>query len=254
MNGSLRDLNSDLAPASNGGAALKVAIVDDDPLFREALRLNLEDEGYRVAEFADGSAVVNYAALDKDFDLILLDWKMPAMDGIEVLRVLRGRGVKTPVIFLTLLSDEVYEEAALAGGAVDFVDKSRSFSILLRRIEVIRLGVKKPDLPVDAVSDIGALSLKLATKRAEWRGRAVELTVREFDIVAALAARAGVDMKYRDIYDTVHGHGFHAGDGEEGLRATVRAIIKRIRGKFRAVDPDFDHIETFAGFGYRWRP
>ena len=64
MNGSLRDLNSDLAAAPNGGAALKVAIVDDDPLFREALRLNLEDEGYRVAEFADGSAIVIHAGPD----------------------------------------------------------------------------------------------------------------------------------------------------------------------------------------------
>lgn len=240
-------------PLEPGGLLLTVAIVDDDPLFREALRLNLEDVGHGVREFADGAAAVADPRAMDGIDMILLDWRMPGLNGIDVLKTLRARGIEAPVIFLTVLTDEAYEEAALAGGAVDFMDKSRSFSILHRRMEVIARGVKRGDPEAPTIIERGPLVLRMATKRAAWRGAAVELTVREFDIVAALAMRAGEDVAFRQIYDAVHGHGFLAGDGDEGLRATVRAIIKRLRTKFKAVDPDFDAIETFPGFGYRWR-
>jgi two-component system response regulator ChvI len=67
-----------------------------------------------------------------------------------------------------------------------------------------------------------------------------------------LAERAGQDVGYREIYDLVHGKNFIAGHGSEGYRANVRTFIKRIRKKLRDVDPGFDHIENYAGFGYRW--
>ena len=67
------------------------------------------------------------------------------------------------------------------------------------------------------------------------------------------AGRAGRDVSYREIYDLVRGEGFRAGSGEQGYRANVRALIKRIRQKFRDVDPTFDLIENYPGFGYRWR-
>lgn len=240
-------------PEAVASVRLVVAVVDDDALFREALRLNLEDVGHVVREFPDGTTVLaDMQALD-GVDLILLDWRMPGMNGIDVLRAVRAHGVNVPVIFLTVLTDEAYEEAALSGGAVDFIDKSRSFAILHRRMEVIARGVKRPDPDAPTSIERGPLLLRLATKRAEWRGTVVELTVREFEIVAALAMRAGEDLSFRQIYDAVHGHGFLAGDGDDGLRATVRAIIKRLRTKFKTLDPAFDSIETFPGFGYRWR-
>jgi two-component system response regulator ChvI len=157
-----------------------------------------------------------------------------------------------------VLSDEIYEEAALEGGAVDFVEKSRSFSIVLKRIALIESGAKTQGSLVGAEPEpetrqIGDLILWPQSKRAVWRDKTVELTVREFDIVAMMVDRRGHNVTYRDIYDSVHGKGFLAGDGNEGLRNTVRAIIKRIRQKFRAVDADFEVIENYPGFGYRWR-
>ena len=104
---------------------IRIAILDDDDLFRESLGLNLIDEGYEVASFADGPAALAYFAAGGHADVILLDWRMPGMNGLEVLRALRRSGNTTPVIFLTMLSDDIYEEAALEGGAVDFIDKSR---------------------------------------------------------------------------------------------------------------------------------
>ncbi len=234
-----------------------VVVVDDDDPFRESLRLNLEDEGYQVTAFANGEHALDFFFTGGDADVLLLDWKMPGIDGLEVLRRIRASSIAVPVIFLTVLSDEFYEEAALAGGAVDFIEKSRSFQILLRRIGLIGdvKGVADGVANVDGadVTRIGKLQLRPHIKRAHWNGIEVELTAREYDIVDLLSTRAGRDVTYRDIYDTVHGKGFVAGYGTEGYRANVRTFIKRIRRKFKDIDDDFSAIENFPGFGYRWR-
>src|SRR5215472_13462366 len=119
---------------------IRMLLVDDDDEFRESLSLNLADEGFVVTTFANGPSALEHVAAGESADVILLDWRMPGMNGLEVLRELRQRGVATPVIFLTVLSDDIYEEAALAGGAVDFIDKSRRLSVLVRRIELIAEG------------------------------------------------------------------------------------------------------------------
>src|SRR5271154_6334803 len=98
----------------------RIVLVDDEDDFRESLGLNLEDEGFGVTSFAGGAAALEHFAAGEPADLILLDWRMPGMNGLEVLRELRRRGTELPVIFLTALSDDIYEEAALEGGAVDF--------------------------------------------------------------------------------------------------------------------------------------
>lgn len=232
-----------------------IAIVDDDDLFRESLTGNLENEGFAVTCYTRGGEILAAYEAGIATDLILLDWKMPEMNGIEVLRQLRARSIATPVIFLTVLSDQIYEEAALLGGAIDFVEKSRSFAILRKRIDLALVGahgtgaVQAPR----GLIDVGPLQLDTAGKLAQWKGKPVTLTVGEFDIVEALASRAGDNVSYRDIYDVVRGQGFAAGFGEDGYRQNVRTFIKRIRGKFRDLDPDFEAIENYPGFGYRWQ-
>jgi two-component system response regulator ChvI len=235
-----------------------VVVVDDDDLFRESLRLNLADEGFEVTDFSGGQKALDYFLTGGHADVLLLDWKMPGLDGLEVLRRLRATAVAVPVIFLTVLSDQIYEEAALAGGAVDFIEKSRSFTILLRRMGLITGGAKagesaEPQPENGEIVRYGSLQLRPDCKRAHWKGVQVDLTRREFDIVQLLAETAGRDVTYREIYNTVHGEGFHAGYGAEGFRANVRTFIKRIRRKFRDTDEEFAAIENFPGFGYRWR-
>ena len=92
-----------------------------------------------------------------------------------------------------------------------------------------------------------------AAGRATWRKKEIDLTVTEFQMVCTLAERAGKNVRYRELYDLVHGKGFIAGDGGEGYRANMRTFMKRIRQKFRAADERFDQIENYPGFGYRWR-
>ncbi len=230
----------------------RIAIVDDDALFAESVTRNLSDAGYATVSFADGASALNALEHNHDIDMVLLDWKMPNMTGIELLQHLRQRGIEIPVIFLTVLSDQVYEEAGLLGGAVDFIEKSRNFSILLRRIELILGGAKGSDSKKVGVVTRGRLTLDHDSKRATWNGVQLGLTLTEFRIVVLLADNAGRDISYREIYDIVHGEGFLAGDGDIGFRTNVRAFIKRIRQKFRDADDSFSAIHNYPSFGYRW--
>src|SRR5215469_15992186 len=230
-------------------------LVDDDDLFRESLGLNLIDEGYEVTSLGNGRDALAYLEGGGAADVVLLDWRMPNLTGLEVLRRLRHAGITVPVIFLTALSDDIYEEAALEGGAVDFIDKSRRLPILLKRLQLIAEGGRPAGEPEPVRSQAlrqGRLILRFDTSRAVWAGQTVDLTLTEFRILTLLAEKAGQDVGYREIYDLVHGKNFIAGQGSEGYRANVRTFIKRIRKKFRDVDSDFDHIENYAGFGYRW--
>jgi two-component system, OmpR family, response regulator ChvI len=227
-------------------------LVDDDDLFRESLGLNLIDEGYVVTSLAGGREALAYFDRGGGADVMLLDWRMPDLTGLDVLRRMRAAGITIPVIFLTALSDDIYEEAALEGGAVDFIDKSRRLPILLKRLQLIAEGGRPPAEPSAPALRLDRLVLRFDTHRALWAGETVDLTLTEFKILALLAENAGEDVGYREIYDLVHGKDFVAGHGAEGYRANVRTFIKRIRKKFRDVDPGFDHIENYAGFGYRW--
>jgi len=236
-------------------AQTRLLLVDDDDFFRESLGLNLIDEGFAVTSFSNGADTLKFFEAGGEADVLLLDWRMPGMDGLEVLRQLRRRGLQTPVIFLTVLSDDIYEEAALEGGAVDFIDKSKRLSILLKRVNLIaegRRAAQDSNGGVQGALEFGSLTLRTDTSRAYWKSQELELTLTEFNIVVLMATRAGQDVPYRDIYDLVHGKDFIAGYGAEGYRANVRTFIKRIRKKFRDLDPDFDGIGNYAGFGYRW--
>jgi len=232
----------------------RLILVDDDELLREVLAGNLTQAGFDVTLFSDPLAALE-SIPGHDADLLILDWKMPGMSGLELLQALRGRGVLTRALFFTSHNDTIYEEAALALGASDFIDKTRSFAILQRRIEMIlgssaeELGVGDTETGRDVMA--GFLTLNAANHGASWRERTVELTFGEYRVVELLAT-SGRDLSYREIYDALRGENFIAGEGPDGYRANVRALIKRIREKFLAVDPDFAAIANYPGFGYRW--
>ena len=232
----------------------RILLVDDDDLFRESLNRNLSDAGFATQCCSDGTRALEELGSAELPDTILLDWKMPHMNGIDVLRELRRRNINVPVVFLTVLSDQFYEEAGLVEGAVDFVEKSRGFSILLRRLELILRGNKGPNAAgaQKPLLELGHLRLDRESKRAVWKENSVPFTVTEFQMVDCLVSKAGCDVSYRELYDMVHGEGFAAGAGEIGYRTNVRAFIKRIRQKFKDADAEFSQIENYPGFGYRW--
>jgi two-component system response regulator ChvI len=139
-------------------------------------------------------------------------------------------------------------------GAVDFIAKSRDRQVLVRRLRrVVELTKPKikTDLPFKERLACGKLLLE--SSRAYWNQVDVDLTLGEYNIVHLLASKPGNFVTYRAVYDRLRHEGFIAGCGVDGYRANVRSIIKRIRNKFRALDPSFDKIENYTGFGYCWR-
>jgi two-component system response regulator ChvI len=232
---------------------IDVVLIDDNREFVEALAENLGDAGMAVRWFTDGECGLVHLKGGAACDVILLDWHMPRLSGATFLARLRELGNTTPVIVLTGNDSEAVEDVALGYGAIDFIDKSRRASILLKRLHLIVRGVKSDATPPgNREVLIGALTLRSRSRRVAWKGREVGLTFTEFRIVELLTTPVGTDRTYREIYDVVHGEGFVAGDGDGGYRVNVRSLIKRIRQKFRAVDPHFSAIENYPGNGYRW--
>lgn len=235
---------------------IRLIVIDDDDDFREATAGELEDMGFAVTSFDSGTALL--AAIEQKgwelpADVIVLDWNMPDMTGIDLVPRLQRQGIRLPIVFLTGRSTPNLENAALDHGALDFVDKARGISILAKRLRLIVESSKRPpELAVEDILDHGELQLRPRVSRAFWKGIDVNLTVTEFNVVRLLATNAGSHVSYRAMYDCMHHVGFIAGSGEHGYRTNVRSTIKRIRNKFRTIDAGFSSIENYPSFGYRW--
>src|SRR4029453_12685928 len=229
---------------------LRIILVEDDKQYALTLVAKLTEGGFSVRHFADGSSLL--AALDQTLHahVIVLAWLLPKMSGTHLLETIRRRGVKLPVVFLTgnrPIQDEI---DALEGGATDFIAKSRGVEILVRRLRNVA------NLVTEAGADgmaPGRLTLRHHVSRALWDGVDVGLSLGEYKIAELLALNAGDYVPYRAIYDALRGPGFVSGCGVEGYRVNIRSGIKRLRNKFRAVDPNFSAIESYMSFGYRWR-
>jgi two-component system response regulator ChvI len=187
-------------------------------------------------------------------DVIVLDWRLPTISGIDLLPELGQRGVTLPVVFLASHADPAYERLAFERGALDFIDKTRGVEILAKRL---RLAAKsgKPAATPEAEKPIvcGKLVLSPSANTAYWNKVDVGLTVSEYDIVHFLASNVGNYETYRAIYDLQYFEGFVAGQGTQRYQTNVLSSIRRIRRKFCEVDPSFSEIQNSTTLAYRWR-
>ena len=241
-------------PDGEPARRIRVAFVEDDEDYRESVSGELGDHGFDVTGFADGAALMSWLGNGADPEIIILDWSLPSVSGIDLLPRLRRNGIALPVVFLTGRSQPAYEKLAFDRGALDFVDKARGVPILAHRLRLIAEAAKKPTEDPEPADNVhcGRLMLKPRVSRAFWDDVDVGLTLTEFKIVHLLAASVGSYVTYRSVYDCMHYVGFIAGSGENGYRTNVRSCIKRIRNKFRAIDPEFSEIDNYQSFGYRW--
>jgi two-component system response regulator ChvI len=233
----------------------QVALVDDDDLYREAVTADLVDRGFAVSGFADGRSLLEALHDGLGAQLVLLDWSLSEGSGLDVLDALRERAIDVPVVFLTGTSLPERELHAFDRGAVDFIDKLRGIDVLARRVRVIVEGGRRPAAgAIPKPLRHGNLTLLPATARARWNLQDVGLTITEYKIVAFLVSQEGNAASYRKIYDVAHYSGFAAGAGEHGFQVNVRALMKRIRGKFLHIDPAFSQIVNWPNVGYSWTP
>jgi two-component system, OmpR family, response regulator ChvI len=233
-------------------APIRVLLVEDDEDYREIVGSELSWRGFAVRSFADGASLLGSLDTVTDADIIVLDWRLPNISGIDLLPQLRQRGVNLPVVFLTSHPQIDNENEAFARGAIDFIDKMRGVEILARRLRLVAgkpAATPYPEKPIVC----GKLVLSPSAGRACWNEVDVGLTVGEYDIVHFLASNVGNYETYRAIYDLQYYEGFVAGQGAQGYRTNVRSSIKRIRRKFCEVDSTFSEIQNSPSRGYRWR-
>ena len=225
-----------------------IALVDDDRNILTSISMALENEGFKVQTYIDAeSALIGISRNPPD--LAVIDIKMPRMDGEELLKRLRKK-TTIPILFLTSKDEEVDELLGLKLGADDFIKKSGGFSIKIL-IERIRVQLRKKATNVDETKNLikhGKLKLDPSQLECEWDGKTLpeKLTTTEFLIVKELAKRPGIIKERAQLMDIAYREDTDIED------RTIDSHVKRIRKKFKKVDPDFSAIETRYGSGYRW--
>ena len=227
-----------------------IALVDDEENIRETVGFALRREGYQVETFQDGLEAWEQLQ-HRPADVVVLDILMPRMDGLELCRRLRSLSESLPIIFLTSRDEEFDRVLGLELGADDYLCKPFSMRELLARVKVLfrRLSLDRHPRGTDDKSllTIGELNLDLRRYTAHWRARPLALTVTEFLILQALVRHPGHVKTRQHLITEGYPHDTYVSD------RTIDSHIKRLRRKLVDVDPDFDHIETVYGLGYRYR-
>lgn len=227
-----------------------IALVDDDKNILTSVSIALQTEGFLTRLYSDPEAALK-ALAENPADLAVFDIKMPHMDGLELLRRLREKS-QMPVIFLTSKADELDEALGLAMGADDYISKPFSQRLLIARIRAILRRAEASRVPPTSDEPVadpivrGRLEMDPARHRVKWKGQDVTLTVTEFLILEMLANRPGVVKNRNQLMDAAYQDDVYVDD------RTIDSHIKRLRRKFREVDPEFNAIDTLYGAGYRF--
>lgn len=228
-----------------------IALVDDDRNILASVSMALESEGYDVRTFGDGDEALKGLAAQMA-DLVVLDVKMPRLNGFETLQRLRMTS-QVPVIFLTSKDEEVDELLGLRMGADDYIRKPFSQRLLIERVRTLlrRESMRSlaPDVPAppEAIMTRGDLLLDEGRHTCTWKGRPVDLTVTEFLLIKCLAQQPGHVRNRVQLMEAAYGEHIYVDD------RTIDSHIKRLRKKFKQVDDDFQQIETLYAVGYRYR-
>jgi DNA-binding response OmpR family regulator len=227
-------------------ASIRVLVAEDDRAIRDLLVHHLERDGFVAIEGANGQATLR-AARD-GVDLILLDVGLPGIDGFEVARTLRREGRTTPIIMLTARTDEVDRVVGFELGADDYVTKPFSPREVVARVRALlrRSGMKADTGP--NLLRFGRLEIDEAAREVRVDGRDVGLKPREYALLLALAANAGVALSRDTLLERVWGYDF---DGDE---RTVDVHVRRIRMRLEEQHRLDACLHTVHGFGYKFAP
>ena len=216
----------------------RILIAEDEPRIVAFLEKGLQAEGYTTTAVTDGNEAANLAR-DDTFDLLILDLGLPGLDGREVLRGVRARGHRLPVIVLTARTGIDDTVGSLEQGADDYVTKPFRFEELLARVR-LRLRGATSDEPT--VLSVGDLQLDLRSRRATNGAKTIDLTAREFALLESFLRHPGQVLTREQLLSRVWGYDFDPGSNV--VDVYVRYLRKKLGG---------DVIETVRGMGYRLR-
>ena len=223
-----------------------VLVVDDEPTILDVVGRYMERAGYETYRAADGPEALRLAALHRP-DLVVLDLMLPGIDGIEVMRQLHEEaGPRIAVIMLTARGEESDRLVGLRQGADDYVVKPFSPAELVARVDAVLRRVSPPDEETPPIEH-GPLRIEPATRSAFLDGEALSLTMREFDLLAYLAAHPGRVYSRDQLMEAVWGEPFFEDT------STVTVHVRRLRAKLGDDPAEPRFIETVWGIGYRLR-
>ena len=220
-----------------------VLIAEDERDLSNLLRRHLEDEGHRVLQAFDGQAALDGVERERP-DLLILDWMLPRLDGLEVARRVRRQSA-IPILMLTARSEEIDRVLGLEVGADDYLTKPFSVRELLARVRAIfrRIELLRAAPQEDRPAVQGELTVDPTSRTATVGERSLDLTPKEFDLLYLLAANPGRAFAREYLMERVWG--YESG----GFDRTVDTHVLRLRKK---LGPLGDRIETVWGVGYKW--
>lgn len=221
---------------------MDLLVIEDDPVIGKSLRQGFSEAGHNCVWAKDAERGLDVAR-GQQFDAMILDLMLPGQSGLDVLKALRGRGVRTPVILLTALGSVHERVTGLQAGADDYMVKPFAFTELMARIEAIcRRSSQRPS----AVIEAGDITLDMSTRRVKRGGVEIDLTPTEFSLLELLMRYAGQVVSRKMLCE----HLWEA--NWEGATNVIEVHINRLRGK---LDRGYDEsiIQTVRGRGYAFR-
>jgi DNA-binding response OmpR family regulator len=221
---------------------VRVLVVEDEARIARFLKKGLEEESYAVDVAVDGPAALDWAAGTR-YDLILLDVMLPGLTGFEVCRILRDRGVKTPVLMLTARDEVDDRVTGLDAGADDYLPKPFAFKELLARMRALTRRYAEAGSP-DTTLELADLRLDTVTHRAKRGQREIELTAKEYALLEYLMRHPRRPLNRTLIREGVWGYDYY------GASNVVDVYIRHLRQKLEA-NGEPALIHTVRGVGYQ---
>ncbi len=221
---------------------MRVLVVEDEERIARFLKKGLEEESYAVDVVGDGFAALDWVA-GTTYDLILLDVMLPGLTGFEVCRLLRQRGVATPVLMLTARDDVDDRVSGLDAGADDYLPKPFAFKELLARMRALTRRASVTATP-DTVLELADLQLDTVTHRAKRGEREMELTSKEYALLEYLLRHPRRPLSRTLIRESVWGYDYY------GASNVVDVYVRHLRQKLEARG-EAPLIHTVRGVGYK---
>jgi DNA-binding response OmpR family regulator len=229
--------------------AERILVIEDDPSILRGLQLNLGMEGYTVRSAMEGETGLQLARTERP-DLVVLDIMLPRMDGLAVLREIRREDPELPVLILSAKGQETDKVAGLQLGADDYLVKPFGLKELLARIDALlrRRRARGETGTQKSLKRAGALEVDLESRRATVDGKPLELTSREFDLLAFFITHPDRVHSREQLMEAVWGSRYF------GTARTVDNFVARLRAHIGDDAENPRHLETVRGVGYRFNP